>query len=210
MAASPTLILSNGGLRSLVAMACLSEAGPGRRLIVAHLAGHHGGSVRRALLARKQAEHFKIRHFRELTAPRAKGSRTEGDEQSTMLWRSSLLLAGMDRAVALRAEELIWPAQQSTGGPDAATLLELAMTVEHLASIETSTPCRIRAPLLDLTDVQILELSIQLQVPLELSWSCQGAAAQPCRACPGCRRRIEAFDRLGVVDPLNLPRRASA
>lgn len=210
MPITTSLILSNGGLRSLVAIACAAEACKGRRLVVAHLSEGRNQTQRRAVMARRQAEHYRIRDFVELILPRARGGREERQEGHVSPGRAALLLAAVSRASALGADELIWPAQASAEGLSAVKLSELAMTVEHLAVIEAGEACPIRTPVIDLTDGQLLELAIHLQVPTELSWSCQSGASQPCRACNGCRRRLEAFEQIGLADPLQMVRRASA
>lgn len=57
-------------------------------------------------------------------------------------------------------------------------------------------------PLIDYGKVEALRLALKLKVPLELTWSCYEDAAIPCGSCRGCRTRREAFEAVGVPDPL--------
>ena len=59
----------------------------------------------------------------------------------------------------------------------------------------------LEAPLLDLTDRQVMELGMQLDVPWALAWSCDLEGPAPCRVCAGCRRRQEHFAAVRLRDP---------
>jgi len=69
-------------------------------------------------------------------------------------------------------------------------------------------PCEILNPFINLDKQDVLRLSIKLEVPLELTWSCYEDAAEPCGKCRGCQTRHQAFTKLGIRDPLScLPKR---
>jgi 7-cyano-7-deazaguanine synthase in queuosine biosynthesis len=57
-------------------------------------------------------------------------------------------------------------------------------------------------PLLELTDLQLLELGTHMQVPWNLAWSCDFGGESPCMACAGCWRRHAEFETAGLVDPI--------
>ncbi len=57
-------------------------------------------------------------------------------------------------------------------------------------------------PLLSYGKVDVLNLALKLKVPLELTWSCYGNGRVPCNNCRGCRTRQQAFDTVGIADPL--------
>lgn len=60
---------------------------------------------------------------------------------------------------------------------------------------------RIVNPLEGSSKAEVLELALELDVPLEATWSCGELADAPCGECPSCRERAEAFDAVGVLDP---------
>jgi 7-cyano-7-deazaguanine synthase len=64
-------------------------------------------------------------------------------------------------------------------------------------------PVVIMNPLINYGKVQVLRLALELKVPLEMTWSCyEESALVPCGKCRGCRTRLNAFQELGIADPL--------
>jgi 7-cyano-7-deazaguanine synthase len=62
-------------------------------------------------------------------------------------------------------------------------------------------PVELRAPFVDMTKAEIVRLGLELRVPYEMTWSCY-RGEMPCRECPTCIEREEAFALNGVRDPL--------
>ncbi len=60
---------------------------------------------------------------------------------------------------------------------------------------------RVWAPLENLDKTGIVRRGVEINAPLELSWSCYRPDPQPCGACESCQRRKRAFQRAGVPDP---------
>ncbi len=63
-------------------------------------------------------------------------------------------------------------------------------------------PVELRAPFVDLTKAEIVRMGLELRVPYELTWSCYRGEERPCRSCPTCIERAEAFAVNGCIDPL--------
>ena len=63
-------------------------------------------------------------------------------------------------------------------------------------------PVELCAPFVDLTKAEIVSLGLKLGVPYELTWSCYRGEEKPCRSCPTCIEREEAFGINGAKDPL--------
>jgi len=63
-------------------------------------------------------------------------------------------------------------------------------------------PVELQAPFVNLTKAEIVKMGLQLKVPYHLTWSCYRGEEKPCRSCPTCIEREEAFRLNGVVDPL--------
>jgi len=61
---------------------------------------------------------------------------------------------------------------------------------------------RIVNPLIDYNKAEALKIGLKLKVPLELTWSCYEDLYAPCGRCRGCRTRREAFEAVGIPDPL--------
>lgn len=62
-------------------------------------------------------------------------------------------------------------------------------------------PVLILTPLIDLTKADIVALGLQLQAPLELTWSCYEGGEHPCGSCDSCLLRARGFDQAGFLDP---------
>ena len=56
-------------------------------------------------------------------------------------------------------------------------------------------------PLMELSKAEIVQLAHQLQVPLELTWSCYAGGEKPCGTCDSCKLRAKGFAQAGLKDP---------
>ena len=63
-------------------------------------------------------------------------------------------------------------------------------------------PVELQAPFVQMTKADILRMGLEMQVPYELTWSCYRGEDMPCRSCPTCIEREEAFSLNGMMDPL--------
>lgn len=68
--------------------------------------------------------------------------------------------------------------------------------------IRSNEPCAVVLPLAEMDRIKIINLAVELKVPLELTWSCHLKGESHCRQCYSCIQRIEAFDSLGIKDPV--------
>lgn len=62
-------------------------------------------------------------------------------------------------------------------------------------------PLEFHTPLINRTKAQIVALGVELDAPLELTWSCYRGGAAPCRSCDSCVLRAKGFSEAGVADP---------
>jgi 7-cyano-7-deazaguanine synthase len=60
----------------------------------------------------------------------------------------------------------------------------------------------ITSPLVELDRLGVIKLALDLEVPLELTWSCHVKTQKHCGKCYGCKSRKEAFNALGIKDPV--------
>jgi 7-cyano-7-deazaguanine synthase len=63
-------------------------------------------------------------------------------------------------------------------------------------------PVELQAPFIDLTKAEIVKMGMELGAPFEMTWSCYQGRDLPCRTCPTCIEREEAFRLNGCTDPL--------
>jgi 7-cyano-7-deazaguanine synthase len=62
-------------------------------------------------------------------------------------------------------------------------------------------PIAIRVPLIESTKAAIVQLGIELQAPLHLTWSCYQGGDRPCGVCEACVLRARGFAEAGADDP---------
>ena len=63
-------------------------------------------------------------------------------------------------------------------------------------------PVELQAPFVEMSKAEIVRMGLALQVPYHLTWSCYKGEEKPCRTCPTCIEREEAFALNGCRDPL--------
>ncbi len=85
---------------------------------------------------------------------------------------------------------------------------EFIAAFEKLAALATKAgveghPCRIHAPLIDLSKAQIIREGTRLGVDYALTVSCYQAdwAGRACGRCDSCRLRRAGFEAAGIADP---------
>jgi len=64
------------------------------------------------------------------------------------------------------------------------------------------TEIEIVVPFVESTKTEIAERGLDLEVPFEHTWSCYRDEEPACGTCDACAFRLQAFQRLGVRDPI--------
>ena len=92
--------------------------------------------------------------------------------------------------------------EDSSGYPDCrASYIE---QMQHAINLGTKdeTHIEIRMPLVALKKSQIVQKSLELDVPLKDTWSCYQSEEVACGLCDSCRLRLKGFQEAGSVDPI--------
>jgi len=114
------------------------------------------------------------------------------------------LAAAVSWAETLGAEAIYIGAveQDSSGYPDCHP--EYYGAFDRLIEVGTrpSTHIRIEAPLIGMSKAEIVRRGLELEAPLELSWSCYRDSDVACGHCDSCALRLKAFETAGTRDPL--------
>jgi len=69
------------------------------------------------------------------------------------------------------------------------------------------TDVSLEAPFVEWSKTDIAERGLELGVPYEDTWSCYRDEAPACGTCDACAFRLQAFQRLGVEDPIDYAER---
>ncbi len=63
-------------------------------------------------------------------------------------------------------------------------------------------PIKVEAPFLRYTKADIVKVAHELNVPLEMTWSCYNGGEKACGRCDSCKLRLKGFMEAGLEDPL--------
>jgi 7-cyano-7-deazaguanine synthase len=98
-------------------------------------------------------------------------------------------------------------AEDFSGYPDCRP--EFFEAFEQVVDVGTKpeTDIAIEAPFVEWSKTDIAERGLELAVPYEQTWSCYRSEEPACGTCDACAFRLQAFQRLGVRDPIDYAER---
>jgi len=101
-------------------------------------------------------------------------------------------------------------AEDSSGYPDCRA--EYYRVFQELIRVGTrpETQIEIVTPVIEMKKSQIIRRGLELEAPLQLTWSCYQSEDVACGACDSCLLRLRAFAEAGVMDPIPYRRAAVA
>jgi 7-cyano-7-deazaguanine synthase len=97
--------------------------------------------------------------------------------------------------------------EDSSGYPDCRTVFFKAFEQAINLGTKPSTKIEILTPLISLSKADIVNKSLELEAPLELTWSCYQSGDVACGECDSCALRLRGFERAGAKDPLQYKKR---
>jgi 7-cyano-7-deazaguanine synthase in queuosine biosynthesis len=59
-----------------------------------------------------------------------------------------------------------------------------------------------RTPIIHLSKAEIVKKGIELNAPLQLTWSCYRSEDLACGTCDSCALRLRGFEQAGQTDPI--------
>jgi len=133
------------------------------------------------------------------------GFYTEEKQKVTIVPNRNMILLSIAAgyAVKIGAKEVHYAAHRSDYSiyPDCRKEFVKALdTAIYLGNLWN--PVELKAPFIEKTKAEIVELGLRLKVPYELTWSCYRGEERPCLTCGTCIERTEAFLLNRVKDPL--------
>lgn len=93
-------------------------------------------------------------------------------------------------------------AEDSSGYPDCRPEFYEAFEKTIEAGTKPETVIKIKTPIIELSKAEIVQKGLDLNAPLELSWSCYRSEDLACGNCDSCALRLRGFERAGVKDPI--------
>ena len=103
-------------------------------------------------------------------------------------------------AESIGAEIIIvgWGKEEATTFPDNSK--EFLEKFNELIDVGSPDKIIIKAPAIDLDKDEIVRLGVEVEAPMEMSYSCYKGSAKHCGVCESCMRRKRAFIKAGVED----------
>jgi 7-cyano-7-deazaguanine synthase len=74
--------------------------------------------------------------------------------------------------------------------------------LNNVYRLNRKTPIQILAPFVTYSKTDILRKGLELEVDYGKTWSCYEGQDMACGRCPTCAERLQAFQNLGLTDPL--------
>jgi 7-cyano-7-deazaguanine synthase len=93
-------------------------------------------------------------------------------------------------------------AEDSSGYPDCRPEFYAAFEKTIETGTKPDTNIKIVTPIISLSKAEIVLKGLELNAPLELSWSCYRSEDLACGTCDSCALRLRGFARAGVIDPI--------
>jgi 7-cyano-7-deazaguanine synthase len=93
-------------------------------------------------------------------------------------------------------------AEDSSGYPDCRPEFYEAFQQVIDAGTKPETHIEIVTPVIHLQKAEIIRRGVELNAPLQLTWSCYQAEDRACGRCDSCALRLRAFREAGLADPV--------
>ncbi len=92
--------------------------------------------------------------------------------------------------------------EDSSGYPDCRP--DFFKAFEHAVNLGTKpgTNIEIVTPIIHLRKSEIISKGLELNAPLNLTWSCYQNEDEACGVCDSCALRLRGFQQLGIEDPI--------
>lgn len=117
---------------------------------------------------------------------------------------ANILSACVSWAEAIDAEAIFIGAvyEDSSGYPDCRP--DFFSAFEQVINLGTKpqTQIKIETPIIYMKKSEIIQKGLELNAPLNLTWSCYKDEEEACGVCDSCALRLRAFQELGLEDPI--------
>ncbi|GJQ63238.1 MAG: 7-cyano-7-deazaguanine synthase [Melioribacteraceae bacterium] len=118
---------------------------------------------------------------------------------------ANILTACVSWAEVIGAEAIFIGAvfEDSSGYPDCRP--DFFEAFEQVANRGTKpdTKIKIVTPIIQLSKAEIVKKGMEINAPLELTWSCYQSEDEACGTCDSCALRLRGFELAGQIDPID-------
>lgn len=122
---------------------------------------------------------------------------------------ANILSACVSWAEVLGAEAVFIGAvyEDASGYPDCRPEFYSAFEKMVDTGTKPETNIKIITPIINLTKAEIVKKGIELNAPLQLTWSCYRNEEEACGECDSCAFRLRGFQQAGIEDPIPYKKR---
>lgn len=128
-----------------------------------------------------------------------------GDDQpSTYVPNRNMIFLSIAVAYAESrgVSEVYYGAQRSDFGGYWDTTPEFVERMNAVLQLNRKKTIQVKTPFVHNSKADILRLGFELGVDYGRTWSCFQGDRVACGVCPACVQRLQAFDEMGIADPL--------
>ncbi len=97
-------------------------------------------------------------------------------------------------------------AEDSSGYPDCRPEFFEAFENTINEGTKPETNITIKTPIIHLSKADIVKKAMELEAPIDLSWSCYRSEVLACGTCDSCALRLRGFERAGLIDSVSYSR----
>ncbi|MBF0359879.1 MAG: 7-cyano-7-deazaguanine synthase QueC [Oligoflexia bacterium] len=221
------VVLVSGGMDSLVTLAIANEKYGQDNIFMLHLNYGQRTESKELQCFKEIVKHYKIPKSRRkiidmsflkeiggssLTDKKMKVTPFKGDKRksksiipsSYVPFRNTIILSlAVAYAEVICAKKIYIGAvyEDSSGYPDCRPKYYKAIN-KVIQEGTKFTGIEVLTPVIYLSKDKIIAEGIRLKAPFKLSWSCYKSEKIACGVCDSCVLRLRAFDRAGVLDPI--------
>lgn len=219
------VVLASGGMDSATAAAVAQERG--YELYMLHTSYGQRTESKEYECAKAQAERFGATDFlrlttdhlskigassltdEELAVSEADLERDEVPDSYVPFRNANLLSMAVAYAEANDCDAVFTGAHSEdfSGYPDCRPAFFEAFQGAVDAGTKDETAITVEAPFAEWSKADIAARGVERGVPYELTWSCYRSDEQACGTCDACAYRLQAFQRIGVRDPITYEQR---
>ena len=142
---------------------------------------------------------------REMAVTNADLSNQEIPSSYVPFRNANILAIAVSWAEVLGAQKLYSGAvsEDSSGFPDCRPEFFDAFNQVISTGTKPDTNIKIETPIIHLAKVDIIQKGIDLNAPLNLTWSCYQSEDDACGICDSCALRLRGFQQAGITDPIS-------